>query len=243
MGLRYEGGKNPKYRRQMNAFNIKIKGKERSTFKVLNIGKFILGIPFRAPNPLKLNSSIVRVLICLFLFNYANNSFAQTKKEQQKINDTASIGFKRKGELSNLGNNALPSNKDQKRAASEVKAVNSKMMLEQQTETPQLDYDQFPAELKQKVNSNKANGLPLLEGINKVYRVEIKQCTDESECNKKLEFMLREHDFISLSFREITLVDLRVSPSMKSEDLKSLLLSGGLTFNFIQEFYTLGAKN
>lgn len=225
----------------MNASIINIQDiKSRRGFEALNTR-----IPQQAIRPSKPGSSgiIIRVMICFILSFYASNSFAQLKDKQEKKNVNTTIGFKPKGELSNSDNNALPNKKDQKRDASEKKPINSNSMLDQHADTPQLDYDQLPSELKQKVNSNKANGLPLLEGINKVYRVEIKQCTDESECNKKLEFMLREHDFISLSFREINLVDLRVSPSMKSEELKSLLLSEGLTFNIIQEFYTLGAKN
>lgn len=178
-----------------------------------------------------------KVLFCVCLILYASNSFSQIKEEQKKRPENASEGLKRKNEASNSGTGvATP-----KQSASKESSINSKTAENQHP--PQFDFNQLPPELQQKVNSNKANGQPLLEGIVKAYRVELKNCKNESECKKTLAFLNEERDFVSMDYREGSYVDLRVGASMKSEELKSLLLSRGLDFNFINEYYLLEATN
>jgi hypothetical protein len=183
------------------------------------------------------------LLACLFISLYASNSFAQTKAEKKKKPENSSVGFKRKSEANNSGDKEPKSSEVPKRTDMDIESVNSKTMLDQKLDAPRFNFDQLPTELQQKVNSNKGNGRPLLEGINKVYRVEIKQCTNESDCSKLLKFLYEERYFISLTYRQGSLVDLRVSASMESEELKSLLIGKRLAFNVIHEFYILEATN
>jgi hypothetical protein len=226
----------------MRVFKINIKKKDKRVFDAMNTcKKRLFLIHLQTARPLKQCTSFIRVLLCLFISLYASNSFAQTKAEKKKKPENSSVGFKRKSEANNSGDKEPKSSEVPKRTDMDIESVNSKTMQDQKLDAPRFNFDQLPTELQQKVNSNKGNGRPSLEGIVKAYRVELKNCENESDCKKALAFLNEERDFVSMAYREGSYVDLRVGASMKSEELKSLLLIRGLDFNFINEYYLLEA--
>ena len=101
------------------------------------------------------------------------------------------------------------------------------------------DYDRMPADVKSKINSNKALGKYLLGGIVKGFTVEINACTNKETQEKLFAFLNNKKGFFDSEFISTGLVKLFVDPTFNSSDLKDLMDAKGIHFNFLNRFYLL----
>jgi len=102
-----------------------------------------------------------------------------------------------------------------------------------------FNYSSMPPEVQKKIDSNKASGKNILDGIIKGYRVEIKSCNSESDCNTQLNFLNNEIGFIRYEFVSAGVVNLIVNSDFDSVALKQKLFDAGVAFNFLTEYFLL----
>ena len=107
------------------------------------------------------------------------------------------------------------------------------------SETIKIDYNNMPADVQSKVNSNKVTGKNLLEGVAKVFTVEIKTCTTDADHKRVLSFLKAKKGFINSQFVSAGVVKIIVEPTFDSVDLKDAMLAEGIRFNFLNRSYLL----
>ena len=103
---------------------------------------------------------------------------------------------------------------------------------------PAVNYESMPAAVQQKMNENKAAGLPYHNGIVKKYTVDIAAVTSTSGL-VLLDFLSSVSGFIRSEFISPGHVMLIVEPALESTALKNALLGKSVSFQFIDETYTV----
>ncbi len=101
------------------------------------------------------------------------------------------------------------------------------------------DYTNMPADVKARIGTNKAAGKNLLEGISKVFTVEINSCTTDADQKRILSFLKNRKGFINSEFVAAGRVRIIVEPAFDSVDLKEAMLAEGIRFNFLNRSYLL----
>jgi hypothetical protein len=107
------------------------------------------------------------------------------------------------------------------------------------SETVRIDYKNMPQEVQAKIDKNKAQGRYLLEGINKVFLVEIRSCITDADQKKLLSFLKNKKGFIQSQFVSSGMIKIFVEPYYESTELKDVMSAEGIQFNFINRLYTL----
>lgn len=103
----------------------------------------------------------------------------------------------------------------------------------------EYNYEQLSLDVRDKINANKSTGKFIGEGILKIYLVELKGCKNENECLNKLNFLEEHAGVLHKISKGNGLVNLVVDLSLKSEELKEMMLQEGIVFNFINESFIL----
>jgi len=100
-----------------------------------------------------------------------------------------------------------------------------------------VDYNQMPFEVQSKMDANKANGKPVLEGVLKGYHVVIISCISENEMNRVLDFLSEVNGFINCEFVSNGLIKINVQCNLDTDPLEEIMIKKGIVFNFLDEFY------
>ena len=196
-----------------------------------------------------------RILTLLLIGTFMHTtSFAQQStagngpESEKKVSNnppTSKIGFKKRSSVP-VGKRTAPKRSDVVSGAGQISRTtknpvgstgneNSSKTLE----TIRIDYNNMPADVKSKVNANKAGGKDLLDGIVKVFTVEIKTCTTDADHKKLLSFLKAKKGFINSEFVSAGLLRIMVDPAFDSVDLKDVMLAEGIRFNFLSRTYLL----
>jgi hypothetical protein len=107
------------------------------------------------------------------------------------------------------------------------------------SEAIRIDYNNMPADVQSKINTNKTQGKYLLEGIAKTFLVEIKTCSTDTDRKKTLSFLKNKKGFINSQFVSAGLVKIIVEPTFDIDDLKDAMVAEGIHFNFLKRSYLL----
>ena len=102
-----------------------------------------------------------------------------------------------------------------------------------------FNYSQMPNDVQLKIDENKAAGKSSLDNIEKGFTVEIKKCVSNDVTKKELAFLNTQSGFIRVEFVKEGLVRIIVMPTLDSVVLKEKMISGGISFNFLNEFFQL----
>ncbi|MEO6670682.1 MAG: hypothetical protein ABIN36_14465 [Ferruginibacter sp.] len=182
----------------------------------------------------------------IFCIGMSNNLIAQKVHSEKKLSSDSSgpkPAIRQKaaatqGEKSKHKNVSLPSFDNPKpmgnqslSAASDNAAKVSEIM--------KLDYPNMPAHVQSKINANKLQGRNLLEGIVKIFTVEIKECKTDAQHKNTMLFLKPKKGFISSQFVSEGLVKIFVEPGFDSSDLKDAMNSKNIHFNFLNRSYAL----
>ena len=193
---------------------------------------------------------MLRFLLFLLLIIFINNrSFAQqinadnnsaSEKKAVPVSSNSTPGFKKRSSNSvEKQKNTKNSNPVSINSSRNVPVSTSSENTAKTMETIRIDYNNMPAVVQLKVNNNKAAGKNLLEGIAKVFSVEIKTCITDADHKKILSFLKAKKGFINSQFVSEGLVRIIVEPTFDSVDLKDALLTEGIRFNFLNRSYLL----
>ncbi|MEO8771799.1 MAG: hypothetical protein ABI402_17010 [Ferruginibacter sp.] len=189
---------------------------------------------------------MVRSTFILLLSIGMSNSMVaqQVHSEKKVINDSSqsTIGFRQKspstGEKRTASKNtAQPSAHNTKTSINKVVANTDDAA--KVSEIMKLDYHNMPADVQSKVNANKLQGKNLLEGVAKVFIVEIKECKSDADHKNTLLFLKTKKGFINSQFVSTGLVKIIVEPTFDSADLKDAMNSKDIHFNFLNRSYAL----
>ena len=185
---------------------------------------------------------------CLCFFSFQNLK-AQSSVIDEKINIEEevlplTVGFKKQSDSQVL----LDSIKNQNIKEDTDSPIINKQQLEDQAIEinknilPEInsvlaDYYQMPFEVQSKMDVNKANGKPVLEGVLKGYHVEIKSCISENEMNRILDFLSEVNGFVNCEFVSNGLIKINVQCNLDTDPLEEIMIRKGIIFNFLDEFY------
>lgn len=190
------------------------------------------------------NKFLVFHLKCIVLFiSFAlvcvitNAQTFQKGDTIQNDNSENTIGFKK---LSKTSENSLKSSTDEQlinntnenhasEKTNESRVVPSEIIF--------LDYSRMPYEVQKKIDSNKINNKSLLDGIEKVFRVEIKSCVNEDEARKILVFLENEKGFIKFELVSLGSLNIYVKCFFDGDHLHDLMVDKGIEYNFLGEYY------
>ncbi len=193
---------------------------------------------------------MIRIVFFLLIAIFVNTGLTaqQVKAEKKEPADgTASkTGFKKqspppgnKSTLKNPVSAPIESSKTQTgqsgKTSSTVAAKNSTKVLEMVS----VDYKNMPATVQSRINSNKSQGKYLLDGIDKVFLVEIKSCLTDADRKKTLAFLKNNKGYINSQLVSAGLVKIIVLPEFDSSDLKDAMSAQGIHFNFLNRSYLL----
>lgn len=106
-------------------------------------------------------------------------------------------------------------------------------------ETIPFDYNQMPQDVQIKIDQNKAAGKSALDGIAKAYTVEIKSCSNSESTKNNLAFLNKQNGFIRVVFVSSGIIKIIVQPDFDSVDLKNSMISAGVEFNFLNEYFLI----
>ena len=186
----------------------------------------------------------------LFLFFIASVSAnAQPEnnlKKVEQVNPNSSTGIKPQSNSSGTveKSTAITSNESQPDNSKNGNNIKVQLLEESTTSNQPLenipfDYSQMPKDVQLKIDDNKADGKSSLDNIEKVFMVEIKSCVSIDASNNELQFLNTQSGFIRVEFVKDGLVKIIVMPSLDSVVLKENLITGGISFNFLNEFFQL----
>jgi len=184
--------------------------------------------------------------ICFFSIQNLN---AQTSvvDEKENIDDNAlpiTVGFKIQSNspvfIDSINNQNIKEDIDS--------LISIKQQLQDQTTEiyknilPELsavlvDYNQMPFEVQSKMDANKSNGKPVLEGVLKGYHVVIKSCISENEMNRILDFLSEVNGFVNCEFVSNGLIKINVQCNLDTDPMEEIMIKKGIVFNFLDEFY------
>jgi hypothetical protein len=124
-----------------------------------------------------------------------------------------------------------------------IVSLDNNVVIGKNTQSHSLNFhfenERHTPEVASKMNFNKTHQRPLSEGILKSYKVQISSCNSEANTKKIFSFLNNTEGFVKVDFISSGLVNLLVVPEYNSVDLKDMMLSRGMTFNFISETYFL----
>ena len=169
----------------------------------------------------------------------AGNDLSSEKKSPAPSSNNTT-GFKKQSASSAEKNGPVKKQNQvsagsRKNTAGSVDAENASKV----SETIRVDYNNMPADVQLKISQNKVARKKLLEGITKVFTVEIKTCITDDDHKKALSFLKGKKGFINSQFVSAGLVRIIVEPTFDSVDLKDALLAEGIRFNFLNRSYLL----
>lgn len=101
------------------------------------------------------------------------------------------------------------------------------------------DFGKMTPAVQSKINQNKLQGKPLMEGIAKAFTIEVKSCHTVADQKRIFSFMKKEKNFIRSEFISDGIVQLIVEPSFDSALLKDLMASKNIPCNFLNRLYLL----
>jgi hypothetical protein len=104
---------------------------------------------------------------------------------------------------------------------------------------PLLDLDQnsLPADVRQRMDNNKAAGRNLFDGLLKGHRVQIKSCRTQSDVDKTFGFLSAHPGFKNAKLVSDGLVKISLDPHCNTVSIKDALDSRDVEFNFLDEYY------
>lgn len=102
-----------------------------------------------------------------------------------------------------------------------------------------FNYNQMPYAVQLKIDENKADGKGEFNGIVKGYAVEIKSCINSDVTKSKLAFLKDQKGFIGFDFVSSGIIKINVIPDFDSVVLKEIMLSAGVDFNFLNEYFLI----
>ena len=189
-------------------------------------------------------------LTCVLVFAMciSNTLVAQqlhSKKNAATDSPKSTIGFKQRSSSTPVeGKKSTAKNSTQvpvndHNATSDKKGINPAEDAAIVSGIMKVDYPNMPADVQSKINNNKAQGKNLLEGISKVFTVEIKSCLTDADHKKTLLFLKSKKGFISSQFVSAGLVKIIVEPTFDSADLKAAMGAEKIQFNFLNRSYLL----
>ena len=95
----------------------------------------------------------------------------------------------------------------------------------------------LPHDVLERVSANKANGLPLYDGVVKAYTIDIPVCIDEAATSAALNFLTALSGFDRVEFISNGKVLVVTAVDLSSVALKQALHENGIAFQFINEVY------
>lgn len=183
--------------------------------------------------------------ILLLSIGMSNSMVAQQVYSEKKVKNDSSnstIGFRQKSNSSgekksppgNIGHSSVTNSKTG--AKSSVVNIDEAAKV---SEIMRLDFYNMPGNVQSKINANKLQGKSLLEGVVKVFTVEIKECKTDADQKNTLLFLKTKKGFINSQFVSTGLVKIIVEPTFDSADLKDAMNSKDIHFNFLNRSYSL----
>lgn len=110
----------------------------------------------------------------------------------------------------------------------------------QHSEKPVLyNYDKLPVSVKQKLDANKAAGRPIMTGICKRYDISIPSIQTAEDLRSSLTDLSRNGSVLKTTFISSGKIYVLAKPEMASEELKAILSSKNVSFDFLQEQFQL----
>lgn len=188
---------------------------------------------------------MIRTVFLLLLIIVMNNRLVAQQTKATPDSPASSVGMKKKkatatDKRSNI-KTAAPT-PTSKQATNPNQPLSTPAAKESQaivSEIIKVDFRNMPQDVQSKVNTNKSQGKNLLEGISKVFLVEIKSCITDADQEKTLSFLKSKKGFIQSQFVSAGLVKIIVEPTFDSAELKEAMGSAGIQFNFLNRSYLL----
>jgi hypothetical protein len=170
--------------------------------------------------------------------------FCSFKLNAQTVNEGKNSSAETKSATSNVGIKQTTNQNGNSEQVSITPTVNStsdqtSISAGQSQNNFSFDFSSMPPDVQKKVSENKTAGKNLFEGIEKVFTVEIKGCVSQNSTDINLNFLNNEMGFVRYEFLSEGKVKLIVLYDYDSVILKEKLLSAGLNFNFLNEYYLL----
>lgn len=188
-------------------------------------------------------------ILLFLLFMVETGANAQTESSLKKVDPiipNSSIGIKTQSNSSGKIENSAPVTSNESQPKNLQTETNKGIQPSQEStasnqpfENIPFDYSQMPKDVQLKIDANKAAGKSSLDNIEKGYTVEIKSCTSADIAKNELSFLNTQSGFIRVEFVKEGLVRIIVMPSLDSVVLKEKLFAGGISFNFLNEFFQL----
>ena len=201
-----------------------------------------------------MNKLLPIALIILIIISISNLSIAQksnqnTSLQEKKTVDSApsTIGFKNQSS-NNSSNENQYIQQNSNKSTTNIQSTYQKQTTTVSTNSNQtatsfsslnIDFNKLPIDVQQKINSNKLSGKNLLDGIAKAFTVEVKVCNTIEDEKKMFSFLTTKNGFINSEFIAKGLVRIIVEPTFDSVELKELMLSAAIDFNFLNEYYLI----
>ena len=183
--------------------------------------------------------------ILLLSIGMTNSMVAQQVYSEKKVKNDSSnstIGFRQKSHSSGEKKSTPKSMGQPSATTSKNGADNTVVNADEAakvSEIMKLDYQNMPANVQSKVNANKLQGKSLLNGVVKIFTVEIKECKTDADQKKILLFLKTKKGFLNSQFVSNGLVKIIVEPTFDSVDLKDAMNSKDIHFNFLNRSYSL----
>ncbi|MFT3910982.1 MAG: hypothetical protein QM737_16300 [Ferruginibacter sp.] len=186
--------------------------------------------------------------ILVFAISISNTLVAQeshSKKAAATDSPKSAIGFKQKSSSTPVeGKKSTVKNSNQVTINNHNSTAGKKEMNPAEDAAivsgiMKTDYANMPADVQSKINNNKAQGKNLLEGVSKVFTVEIKSCLTDADHKKTLLFLKSKKGFINSQFVSAGLVKIIVEPTFDSAELKDAMNAEKIHFNFLNRSYLL----
>lgn len=187
--------------------------------------------------------------LLLLLFKANGNANAQPEnnlKKVEQVNPNSSTGIKPQSNSSGIDEKSATINSNETQSKDLPNETNIDIHPSQEStisiqplENIPFDYSQMPTDVQLKIDANKVAGKSSLDNIEKVFTVEIKSCTSADVTKNALSFLNTQTGFIRVEFVKEGLVRIIVMPKLDSVVLKEKIISGGISFNFLNEFFQL----
>lgn len=183
--------------------------------------------------------------ILLLTIGITNSMVAQqvlSEKKVKKDSSNSTIGFRQKSHYRGEKKSPPKSMEHPPATTGKNDADNIVVNADEAakvSEIMKLDYQNMPANVRSKVNANKLQGKSLLNGVVKIFTVEIKECNTDADQKKTLLFLKTKKGFLNSQFVSKGLVKIIVEPTFDSVDLKDAMNSKDIHFNFLNRSYSL----
>ena len=195
------------------------------------------------------NKFMVRsIFLLLIVFLHSQSNAQQLDNEKKTVTGlpVSQTGFKKQNSSSVVTKKNIPKNsvvipgQDLKGSVNTQNSnPGAREELSKSLEIIRIDYNNMPADVQLKISHNKALGKYELEGINKVFTVEIKSCLTDADRKKILSFLKAKKGYINSQLVSAGVVKIVVEPTFDSGDLKNAMAAEGIHFNFLNRSYLL----